>query len=314
MARREPDLGADILQEADRLLLAHYVPASVVIDANQEIVQVRGQTSLYLELAAGRANLNLFKNDAPRPVAGRAGGGACRPQGEPHRHPRGPARLRPLGSHGPVRVTAIPLKGPPAHQYCLVLFEEQARARTIATEATAETSSGLACRESASATSAAAHRGIGAGTGYPAHSRCGPCWRSATPPMRSYRPSTEEIQASNEELSSLNEELETSKEELQTINEELATANQELSMRNEQLKAAQEYAEAIVDTARSPLVVLTGELRVERANLAFYQLFRVTPPRPRGACSRNWARAVGYPAALHALRRDPDHQPLLPGL
>ncbi len=53
--------GEDILQEADRVLLAHYTPASVVIDANLEILQVRGQTSPYLELAPGRATLNLLK-------------------------------------------------------------------------------------------------------------------------------------------------------------------------------------------------------------------------------------------------------------
>ena len=61
----ERDLGAAILREADLLLLTHYVPASVVIDANQEIVQVRGQTSPYLELAVGRANLNLFRMARP---------------------------------------------------------------------------------------------------------------------------------------------------------------------------------------------------------------------------------------------------------
>jgi two-component system CheB/CheR fusion protein len=53
--------GEDILQEADRVLLAHHTPASVVIDANLEILQVRGQTSPYLELAPGRATLNLLK-------------------------------------------------------------------------------------------------------------------------------------------------------------------------------------------------------------------------------------------------------------
>ncbi|HET8841863.1 MAG TPA: hypothetical protein VFN35_10365 [Ktedonobacteraceae bacterium] len=46
MAEKQ-NVGWDILQEADRVLLANFPPASVVIDANQEIFQVRGQTSPY---------------------------------------------------------------------------------------------------------------------------------------------------------------------------------------------------------------------------------------------------------------------------
>src|SRR5258708_3404297 len=92
----------------------------------------------------------------------------------------------------------------------------------------------------------------------------------------------EEIRTSNEELQSTNEELETSKEELQVINEELTTTNQELQTRNEQLKAAQDYAEAIVETVREPLVVLSEDLRVQRANLAFYQFFQVVPQETEG--------------------------------
>jgi two-component system CheB/CheR fusion protein len=38
-----------------------------------------------------------------------------------------------------------------------------------------------------------------------------------------------------------------------------------------------EYADSIVDTVRTPLLVLDGECRVRRANRAFYELFRVRP-------------------------------------
>jgi two-component system CheB/CheR fusion protein len=269
----EPDLGTDILQEADRLLLANYVPASVVIDANQEIVQVRGQTSPYLELAAGRANLNLFKMTRPGLSLGvRAAVHAART--ESRIAIREDLRVSALGITRSVRVTAIPLKGPPAHKYCLVLFEEQAREGT-STEATAETAQVSPAEKSARRDQA--QRRIAE-----LEQELDTLHLEMRAALEEHEAATEELQASNEELSSLNEELETSKEELQATNEELATTNQELSMRHEQLKAAQEYAEAIVDTARSPLVVLSGELRIERANLAFYQLFRVTPPETEG--------------------------------
>ncbi|HET8841864.1 MAG TPA: hypothetical protein VFN35_10370 [Ktedonobacteraceae bacterium] len=86
-----------------------------------------------------------------------------------------------------------------------------------------------------------------------------------------------EREAANEELQSTNEELETSREELQVINEQLSPSAQELQTRNEQLKAAQDYAEAIVETVCEPLVVLSEDLRIQGANLAFYQFFQMVP-------------------------------------
>jgi len=87
----------------------------------------------------------------------------------------------------------------------------------------------------------------------------------------------EESLSSNEELQSLNEELETSKEEIQASNEELHVLNAELLQRNAQLQEARDFADAIVETIREPLLVLDVELRVQRANRAFYRFFQVEP-------------------------------------
>ena len=86
----------------------------------------------------------------------------------------------------------------------------------------------------------------------------------------------EEILSSNEELQTVNEELETSKEELQSAIEELTTTNEELRKRNIAYKQSQSYAEAIVETVQSPLLVLTANLQVRMANEAFYQTFKLT--------------------------------------
>ena len=48
------------------------------------------------------------------------------------------------------------------------------------------------------------------------------------------------------------------------------------------LQAAQEVALQIVETVRDPLLVLTPDLRVQVANPAFYQLFRVSPMETEG--------------------------------
>ncbi|MEY2428900.1 MAG: two-component system, chemotaxis family, CheB/CheR fusion protein, partial [Verrucomicrobiota bacterium] len=46
--------------------------------------------------------------------------------------------------------------------------------------------------------------------------------------------------------------------------------------------AARDYAEAILRTARNPLVVLAEDLRVRTANVAFYREFKVTPKDTEG--------------------------------
>ena len=275
--RREASDG-DILQEADRLLLAHYVPASVVIDANQEIVQVRGQTSLYLELAAGHATFNLLRMARPGLSLGLRV--ALRLARKERRTViREGLHVSAFGITRLVRLTVIPLKGPPADHYYLVLFEEQESQADAhsATPTEDEPASRGAKRERKERRITELELDLST-----LHTEMQTLLEERDAANEDLQVANEEIQASNQELRSLNEELETSKEELQTINEELTTANQELATRNDQLKAAQEYAEAIVETARSPLVVLSEELRVERANVAFYQFFQTAPPETEG--------------------------------
>jgi PAS domain S-box-containing protein len=96
--------------------------------------------------------------------------------------------------------------------------------------------------------------------------------------------SNEEVQSANEELQSTNEELETAKEELESSNDELTTVNEEMAKRNAELKrtereikSGRDYAEATIRTARDPLVVLRADLKVDKANDAFYRTFKVTP-------------------------------------
>lgn len=102
--------------------------------------------------------------------------------------------------------------------------------------------------------------------------------------MESLKALEEETQSSNEELQSTNEELETAKEELQSLNEELSTTNDELRFRNRELKVlhdevtqGRDFADAIIETMSQPLLVLTTDLRVTRANQAFYAVYETSP-------------------------------------
>jgi len=44
----------------DAVLLAHYMPASVIINHDMEILQFRGSTEMYLKNSPGKASLNIL--------------------------------------------------------------------------------------------------------------------------------------------------------------------------------------------------------------------------------------------------------------
>src|SRR5262249_43840396 len=61
-ARDVAAVGLDVLaREADRILLGRFAPASVLVNADMEVLQFRGDTGHYLTPAPGRATLNLLK-------------------------------------------------------------------------------------------------------------------------------------------------------------------------------------------------------------------------------------------------------------
>ena len=74
----------------------------------------------------------------------------------------------------------------------------------------------------------------------------------------------EELQSSNEELQSTNEELQTSNEELQSTNEELLTVNDELNVKSRELEILTNDLQNIQDSIDFPLIVVDLNLRVTR--------------------------------------------------
>src|SRR5207248_584356 len=56
----------------------------------------------------------------------------------------------------------------------------------------------------------------------------------------------------------------------------------ELKRSEQRIRAALDYAQAIVETVREPLLVLTENLQIERGNRSFYQMFGVAPSETQG--------------------------------
>jgi two-component system, chemotaxis family, CheB/CheR fusion protein len=270
----KPGPREELPREADRILLARYAPAGVIVDEKDDIVEFRGQTDHYLEHTHGRASLNLFKMVRKGLLL------EIRQAIQEARKKNAPVRkedvsLRHRGQLHKLDLEVIPLKGSAKKERSLlVLFETRpetkirrgrpAERRPRAATADAKQNAKLR-HELADAT------------------------RYLQAVMQEHEAANEELQASNEEilssneeLQSINEELETAKEELQSSNEELATLNQEMRDRNFQLGRALDYSNGIVETVRNPLLILDADLRVERANRAFSDHFQVAPEKTAG--------------------------------
>ncbi|TMC20270.1 MAG: histidine kinase, partial [Chloroflexi bacterium] len=272
MAHEEGHWEFDLQKETDRLL-ASFAPASVVIDAEMEILHFRGDTNPYLRPAPGRASLNLFKMArAGLDLELRTTLSKARKSGLPIK--KDGIQMSDQGVLRRISVQVIPLKASATERYFLILFED---AGTLSTPPAI--SLALDGQQGS-----VARRGV-------KDRRIRELERELEATREEMRSIIEELEAaneelhsaneetlsSNEELQSLNEELETSKEEIQASNEELLVVNAELQQRNAQLQEARDFADAIVETVREPLLVLDANLYVQRANQAFYQCFQAEP-------------------------------------
>ena len=259
----------DLEKTADKLLLTRYVPASVLVNKDLEILRFRGSTSRFLEPMSGKASLHLLKMIKEelafelRTVIHRAKkeGRIVRKEG---------VVVGVNGGSQEITIEVSPIKSGKDNFY-LVIFKENGIARAPLTK----TRSGSHSAQEKRLTSLEVQLREAKDT-----------IRIITEDFEATREelqsSNEEVLSSNEELQSINEELETSKEELQSTNEELTTINEELQTRNSELKEAGDYTRAVIETMHESLLMLTSDLKVKSANKGFYQMFRETPEETEG--------------------------------
>ncbi|MEJ0034744.1 MAG: ATP-binding protein [Gammaproteobacteria bacterium] len=272
------------LREADRLLITRYAPASVLVDEALNILQFRGETGPYLEHASGPPSLNLHHVARPELLI------EIMPAVREARETGREALRSGLSVNGlrDVSIEVIPLRRSTSERGYLILFEDgshRAENRRMQPPAATLSASEQERRIAQLERESTATRDY-LQSALQEHEAVKEELKSAH----------EEVLSANEEYQSTNEELETAKEELQSANEELTTTNDELASRNRELSLlntelnkarqisehARSYAEVIVETVREPLLVLDGELRVLRANQAFYTDFKTKPANVEG--------------------------------
>ncbi|WP_247233422.1 chemotaxis protein CheB [Telluribacter sp. SYSU D00476] len=263
----------DVEKEADKLLLARYVPGSVLVNKDLHIIRFHGDTHKYLHPAAGKASFHLMKMVRDELILelrgliqrARKDGQTVKKEGIP---------FIVYDQVHEVNLEVVPIKAPAKEPCFLVLFRETYDIKPVQVPATARQKTRKDAKDRRIEILELELR--------EAREQMKSMSEEFEATREELQSANEEVLSSNEELQSINEEIETSKEEMQSTNEELITINEELYQRNIELKEAGEYREAIVETIREPLVVLTSDLRIKTANRAFYADFRVSAKETEG--------------------------------
>ena len=256
----EPALGGhDAEKEADRILLARYAPASVLIDADMEILQFRGSTGAYLEAPSGRATLNLLKMAReglmlPLRTAiqkAKKDDATVKKEG---------VRIRHDAESRQVNLEVVPIKGLAAPERCFLVLFEQSHPQNLGQEIELrEEKAGRTKRKTEDRQVERLQEELAATREY--MQSLVEQQEAANEELQS---SSEEIQSSNEELQSINEELETAKEELESSNEELTTLNDELHNRNQELTLLNDDLNNLHLSVNIPILMLGADLRIRR--------------------------------------------------
>lgn len=270
--RKDVDLG----RLADRTILARYGPSGVVIDRQMNILQTRGRTSPFLEMAPGTASLKLQRM-LRDPIAPEVISAVTRSMDEGLPVQIDQIRLTEEDLSIEARVEVLPMptadEGLDGHfNYFLVAFLPASQ--------------------------------VGPSVSWPqlGNANAGPQILTPEPTLAQLRhdlastklylnsllderqatnqeliSANEEIQSSNEELQSTNEELETTKEELQSSNEELQTVNDELENRNSILTQASNDLTNLLNSVNMPVLMLSNELHIRHFTPQSQRLLNVRP-------------------------------------
>jgi two-component system, chemotaxis family, CheB/CheR fusion protein len=255
-ARFEPPTADHGLQvEINRAVLDRYAPSGVVVDAEMQIVQFRGQTGEFLEATPGAATLNLFKMTREGLIYG------LRTAVNAARKTRAPARqdglhIRTGQKSQTVAIEVIPLTGL-SRPYYLVLFEESAGKSQAAEPPAKRTAKAGAGKDGAELL--VLQQELQASREYMQS-----IIQELEAANEELQSANEEILSSNEELQSTNEELDTAKEELQSTNEELNTLNEELHGRNEEMSRINSDLINLVASVQIAIVIVSTDLRIRR--------------------------------------------------
>lgn len=253
--------------------IERFMPPSVLIDHDHNVVYLGWGVGRFLRLARGEPTHQLFQivheSLLPALRAALFAAKAKAAQGESDAVGSVRTRAELEGESRTVVITARLLtEGPEQARDCfLVFFEELGPVAAVATDAHPPA---IAAGEDSSA----AARDLALGQLEEELRQIKEQLRTTIEQhetsIEELKASNEELQAINEELRSATEELETSKEELQSVNEELTTVNHDYLLKIEEVTHANNHLRNLIASADIATLFLDRESRIRLH----------TPPRP----------------------------------
>jgi two-component system CheB/CheR fusion protein len=251
------------LSTAYELLLDSYVPPSLLVDENGQVVHCFGDAGAYLKAPRGRpslAVLDMVRDELRAPLASAIN--RVKRTG----HPITLARL-PLGAEtdrdGPVLqrlVVEVPADRPEAKSCLLVSFDDRAGISghpemPLAAELDDQTLSRIDELERDLRFSE----------------------ESLKTTIEELETANDELQAANEELMATNEELMAANEELHSVNEEMHTVGIEHQRKIEELLQLGQDMDSLLDSAELAALFIDRELKVRRFTPALTHYFNLMP-------------------------------------
>jgi two-component system CheB/CheR fusion protein len=265
----------DLQRETEQLILNRYAPASVLVNEDMKILQVRGDIDPYFKVVAGTPDLNLL-------TMARAGLLVeLRTAIYEAQMQKVTVRKERVVVESGGRSTMVNIEVMPFHphtiaaRYFLLLLEEvlpQAlNFRTVTSESCeqGDLASENECLRQALATANKEK------TAAQVHLQS--LIQEQENLNQDLKIANEEILSSNEELQSTNEELETAKEEIQATNEELTTTNEEL--RSQYLEQSQLNNDLtnLFASINIPVLMLANDLQIRRFTPTAQAIFNLIP-------------------------------------
>jgi two-component system CheB/CheR fusion protein len=239
-------------REVDELFLSKYRPAGVLVNEALEVVQTRGDTSLYIKMTPGKASLNIL-NIVRDELKIELYEVIHKAKRESRSISKEDIQIKFLNKYYAIDFEVTPARIE-NEDYSLIMFEQ---AQNVP-----ENDSGIGAvpgkavnvkeinrmRQELRSTKTFLHSVIA----------------EKENNNEELRAAIEEVQSSNEELQTLNEEIETGKEELESTNEELVTLNEELQNRNLELIQTNSDLSNLITNISLPVVILDKNLRIRR--------------------------------------------------
>ncbi|WP_446745701.1 CheR family methyltransferase [Silvibacterium acidisoli] len=258
----------ELQRSADRIVLARFGPPGLIVDERLNVLQSRGQTGPYVELAPGGVSWNLLRV-LKEGIAGEARNAIQRTIRENVPTTATATLIDEETGEESVQIDVLPITSAVARPRCfLVLFQSANKAaqtrpfdQTGASSLSTDEKDKLIAQLRQDLTSTRFHL-------------------QSLVEERDARnqelvSANEEIQSANEELQSTNEELETTKEELQSANEELQTVNEELQQRNNVLTQTGNDLTNLLNSVNIPLLMLTSDLHIRQFTPPMQRLLSV---------------------------------------